>query len=493
MQGSGPPPPQNIDILNAGSGQMPWAVSTSTLSGGAWLSVFPQTGETDAASAIVPQVRVNVNPQGLSANTCTRDGAVFSFTGATNDPEFVSVVFTVLPRREATSRPIVQPAGMIFAAVAGAEPHLDPRLSQCKALPRASQFHVGRVVTGNGSNLFQTVTGLASSTVTGSQPKRIVISTRHKRALGRGIYRGTLTLSFSDGNTRAISLLLVVIGPGSGPAAPASEASFVQRHAKLLHADDAGPHLHWHHAAGSDLPAGWISGSGGSSGNRRLRQPNDVRRRHHNIHQWRPAVAPDLAEKRLVGGDLDAAGSVASVHPGHCSHRLDSRTESHGANADPGWFDDSRCAARHRSGWHRERREFCMALAPGAPGSLVAVFGSKLSQGQASATSVPLPVSTAGTTVVLGGKQVPSAVRQRRPEAERRGAMRNRSGHWLPLRAFAARAHSLSVPQPVTIAAAAPGVFTLDGKQGIVIDVDSADSQTQFGCRAHSDDRARAW
>jgi uncharacterized protein (TIGR03437 family) len=44
--------------------------------------------------------------------------------------------------------------------------------------------------------------------------------------------------------------------------------------------------------------------------------------------------------------------------------------------------------------------------------------------------------------------------------------------------AIATRESSISVPQPVIIAPAAPGVFTLDGKQGIVVDVDLNNVQT---------------
>ena len=115
------------------------------------------------------------------------------------------------------------------------------------------------------------------------------------------------------------------------------------------------------------------------------------------------------------------------------------------------------------------------ALAPIAPGSLVSVFGSKLSQSPASATEVPLPVSLGGATIILGGRQAPLLFATD-------GQVNAVVPYGIPInsaqQAVASRASSISVPQPVTLAAAAPGVFTSESKQGIVVDVDSAGVET---------------
>jgi uncharacterized protein (TIGR03437 family) len=115
------------------------------------------------------------------------------------------------------------------------------------------------------------------------------------------------------------------------------------------------------------------------------------------------------------------------------------------------------------------------ALAPVAPGSLVSVFGSRLSQSPATATDVPLPLSLGGATIILGGKQAPLLFTTD-------GQVNAVVPYGIPVnsaqQAVAARGSTISVPQPVTLAPAAPGVFTSDGRQGIVVDVDAAGNQT---------------
>jgi hypothetical protein len=61
----GAPPPQFFSILNTGRGQMPFTTRVSTLSGGNWLRAFPAGGTSDAASTVVPQVRIDVDPAGF--------------------------------------------------------------------------------------------------------------------------------------------------------------------------------------------------------------------------------------------------------------------------------------------------------------------------------------------------------------------------------------------------------------------------------------------
>jgi len=209
VEGGGLPPPQIIDILNSGSGQMPWSVSASTLSGGSWLSVFPSSGQTDAASSIVPQVRVDVNPRGLSAGTYFGSLQVSS-PGAINNPQFVSVVFTVLPPGS-NPGPIIQPAGMIFTALAGARPPGSQTITVRSTNGSSVTFTSG-VVVDKGGGVFQTLP--PNGTITQAQPAQIVVQPVTSD-LAPGVYRGSLTIVFSDDNTRTVALLLVVTAGGT--------------------------------------------------------------------------------------------------------------------------------------------------------------------------------------------------------------------------------------------------------------------------------------
>src|ERR1019366_2577147 len=88
---------------------------------------------------------------------------------------------------------------------------------------------------------------------------------------------------------------------------------------------------------------------------------------------------------------------------------------------------------------------------------------------------VPLPLNLAGATILIGGKQAPLLF-----------ASDGRLNAVVPCgiavnsaqQVIATLASAISVPQPLMIAAAAPAVFTQDGKQAIVVDVDPAGNST---------------
>ena len=113
VQGGGPAPPQFFSILNTGIGQMIFNVSGGTLSGGSWLSAFPLSGESDASSSIVPQVRVDATPGSLTAGIYYGSLQVSS-PGANNSPQSVSVILNVLPPGTDIGA-LVQPTGLIFS------------------------------------------------------------------------------------------------------------------------------------------------------------------------------------------------------------------------------------------------------------------------------------------------------------------------------------------------------------------------------------------
>ncbi|MCH8266466.1 MAG: hypothetical protein IH846_03000, partial [Acidobacteria bacterium] len=117
VEGGGVAPSQTIEILNTGQGVMSWTAEVTTTSGGNWLTVSPSGGSSDAASLEASPVKVSATAAGLPAGNYS--GLIqVSATGASNSPQFVSVVLNVLP---AGNNPgvLVQPAGLIFAAQAG--------------------------------------------------------------------------------------------------------------------------------------------------------------------------------------------------------------------------------------------------------------------------------------------------------------------------------------------------------------------------------------
>jgi uncharacterized protein (TIGR03437 family) len=209
--------PQFFSILNTGSGQMRWSVSATALSGGFWLSAFPAAGVTDAALPLVPQVRVDVDPSGLAAGAYYGSIEVTA-PEADNSPQVVSVVLTVLEPGSGIA-PFVQPAGLSFAAVVGgtvpgSQTLQVQNISGAPLTFTASGFAVNREL------LFDVLPG--SGTVMPGQPLRVVVQPRETK-LATGVYRGSITLSFSDGTQRNVAVALV-LAPAGNSAAPASKA-----------------------------------------------------------------------------------------------------------------------------------------------------------------------------------------------------------------------------------------------------------------------------
>jgi len=122
VQGGGPTTPQFFNILNTGRGQMLWNVKSTILSGGSWLSAFPASGLSDADSALVPTVRLDVNPKDLTPGTYAATVQVTS-PGADNSPQFVSVFLNVVPPGSNIG-PIVQPSALVFSAARRSAPPL---------------------------------------------------------------------------------------------------------------------------------------------------------------------------------------------------------------------------------------------------------------------------------------------------------------------------------------------------------------------------------
>jgi trimeric autotransporter adhesin len=460
VQGGGSPPPQNFNILNTGLGQMPWTVSTNTLAGGPWLSAFPRSGQTDAASPIVPQIRVDVNPQGLSAGTYYGRVQV-SATGATNDPQIVSVILTVLPPGSNLG-PIVQPTGLIFTAVAGAESPGSQTVTVQSTSSTPVNFTSGRI-TGSATPWFQSAP--SAGTVTQSQPGRIVIQPTTS-GLAPNVYRGSVTLTFSDGSTRAISLLLVVISAGTSLPAGTLSARFSPRDATAVCKPTTLAPIFTDLSEGSVIPAGYPGqvgvrvvddcGNPMTTGGVTTTFSNadpPLRLTSLKNGAWAATWIPRHPASEVV------VTATATIPEQNLTGQAQIKVGYSTADSPPVINQDGVVSAASFA-----------SPAPLAPGTLVALFGSKLSQGAAAATDFPLPINLAGSTIFVGGKEAPLLYSSDgQVNAMVPFDIAVNTGHQV----IATRGTSISVPQTVTLAPTAPGIFTLpNSKRAIVADVD---------------------
>lgn len=453
VQGGGPPPPQYFNILNTGSGIMPFTVNATTRSGGNWLSAFPRNGASDAGSPLVPQVRVDINPQGLPAGIYYGSVEVAAGTAA-NTPQFVSVILNVLAPGSRIG-PITQPGGLIFVSTRGQPPPGSQTITIQNTDSAPLSFRSGRILDG-GVNWFTALP--ADGTLTAAQPGRIVIQPRTD-GLAAGVYRGTLTLTFSDGSVRNIAMALVVAPGAAGSASLRSAEGCLPT--RLIP-------VFTQLATGSTVSAGFpgtvavkvVDDCGGAmtSGSVIVSFNNGdppLRLVSLKDGNWAATWVPQRPAANVV------AVAEAAVPERNLAGRAQASTELRTA---PGIPVVASGAILNGASYVLD--------GPIAPGSFMTLFGSQLAA-QGLAGSVPLPTELGGASVVIAGRESPvyyasdSQVNAIVPY----GIAVN-TAHQVRV----VRGSSLSAPQTVTVAPAAPGVFTTDGSgagQGIVIDVKS--------------------
>ncbi|HLK19665.1 MAG TPA: hypothetical protein VKT81_11940 [Bryobacteraceae bacterium] len=448
VQGGGQPPPQYFNILNTGVGVMPFTVKASTLSGGSWLSVFPSSGSSDAASQTVPQIRVDVNPQGLSAGVFYGSVQVIS-PSANNTPQSVSVILNVLTPGS-TIGPVVSPSGLVFVGVAGGEsPGSQTVLIENTDGPPIS-YHSGGLTT-DGGDWFTWLP--KDATVSASQPLRLIIQPQ-TAGLGAGIHRGTLTLAFSDGKARAISILLVL-----APAGSVLDTSGMNAHAVSGCTPKTLAPVFTELPAGFSIPVGF---------------PGQV-----------SVTVVDNCANPLINGDVivnfsdnDPSLQLVSLKNGTWAATwvpenpsaqvtvtaiAQSTTGLKGSISVKGSLLASSSPPLIGPGAVVNGASFAKS-APVAPGGLIAVFGSQLAQ-KDSASKVPLPTELGGSSVVVAGRQAPLFYSS---DGQMNAVIPYETDVNSGQQLVVVRGNAISVPLSVTIAAAAPGIFNAGNGQGTI-------------------------
>ncbi|HYL35742.1 MAG TPA: hypothetical protein VEV17_07515 [Bryobacteraceae bacterium] len=463
VQGGGPAPPQFFNILNTGLGQMRWSAQASTLSGGAWLSAFPANGVSDADSPLVPAVRLDVDPLALDPGVYAGTVQV-SAPDADNTPQSASVFLNVLPPGSSIG-PIVQPAAMIFAAAAGGEsPGSQSVLVQSLSTTPVT-FRSGSV-TSDSQNWITTLPH--DGTVTAAQPLRIVIQPDIQK-LDPGIHRGAVTLSFSDGNTRNIAIVLVIVPSGS--AVPSS-VSF--RDAQAACTPTTLAPVFTLLSDGFTVPAGFP----GALAVRVIDDCANPMTTGHVVVGFSNGDPP-LSLLSLKDGNWTATWTPQNSTKSITVTANASIPEQNltGQAQIKGGFLTFDTPPVIQAGRIVNAASYAFQ-GPVAPGSLITIFGSKLAQGDASADTIPLPINLAGSTVVLAGIATPL---QHASDGQLTAIVPYDVAVNTDQQVIVTRGDSLSAPQPLTIAPAAPGIFTQDGSgqgQGLIMGVDASGAKS---------------
>jgi trimeric autotransporter adhesin len=439
VQGGGLPPPQTFNILNTGQGPMGWQTLVSTVSGGNWLAAFPTDGASDASSlSVPPAIHVNVFPGTLGPGIYFGSVQVIA-GGANNSPQVVSVVLNLLPPGSKVG-PLVQPTGMIFVAPAGGEsPGSQSVLVQ--SLNTSPLTFTSGVSTSAGGNWLTILP--PGGTVTAGSPTPIQVQPIVD-GLAPAVYQGTVTLTFSDGSTRAVNIVFIVTAasPSSHAVKPAATTC-----PSLLNV------VFTQLSAGSNVSVGFpgqvtvkIADDCGT-----LLVAGTVAASFSNGDP--PIPLTSLNDGTWAGTwtpQFPASQAVVTATAQDSTHQLN------GAAKVTVGFQQFTQPPVVTAGGMVNAASFA-AQAPLAPGTLISVFGSQLSLNAIGASALPLPMNLGGSSLVIAGTQAPLLyASDGQVNAMIPYGIQVNAGQQFVI----SRGNSLSVAQAITIAAASPGVFT---------------------------------
>jgi len=452
--------PQTFTIVNGGQGTLNWGVTASTASGGNWLSATPASGASTAGAA-GPLVQVSVNPAGLAAADYYGQIAIGA-EAAPNTPQSVTVVLNVRAAGSAGGTS-VQPSGLLFTATAGAP--VAPA-SQSFTLTTFSTSALSYSTTATAAQIWFTVQS-ASGSVSAGKPATVNILPNIAGLLP-GVYNGNITFAFSDNSAQQVQLLLVVSPVTTTAGKTGNAAGNTCTPATLLP-------LFTSLGSGFSLTTGWPS-------------PVEVR------------VVDDCANP-LTGGSVIAAFSngdpalnLTSLGDGRWTGtwQAQSATANASITANAQSADRQLKGSSSVSGGLQQNANPPPSIAAGgvlnaasyslkasqAPGSLISIFGSQLSQGAVQAPALPLPTTLGQTTITIAGRKLPLLY----AGANQVNAM---IPYDLPInathQAVVQRGTTISVPEPIGVLSSQSGVFTknLTGTgAGIVVKVATDGTQS---------------
>ncbi len=446
VQGGGAPSPRSFRVLNGTAAPLPFTVTASTVSGGAWLSVSPVSGSSDPSQA-PPTIDVSVNPANLARGDYY--GQVQVAPPAPNSPQSVTVVLNVVAPN-VNPGPVVEPTGLVFVGVAGgAAP--SPQTTRITNLTSRPTAFVATPSFAGTQNWY--TAGPVTGNVAPGQPVAIQVSPN--AGLASGVYRGALPIDFpQDATSRVVDLLLVVVST-LPPAAEKQDAS--QR--TTSHGCQATRLLPVSTLLGRNFnsPVSWpvpieaivVDDCGAllrngsviasfSNGDPPLPLLSDRTSRWSGT--WNPRNPRNTATTVTLTAHQPAGNLTATVEVG--GGTVAENVEVPAVNA-RGMVSAASYAA---------------TAAP-SPGELVSVFGKKLADGIGQAAALPLPASLQGAILTLGGRVLP-LVFTSEGQLNAMVPYDLTSGETYQL--ISRRGNRISVPEPITIKASQPAIFSRD-------------------------------
>jgi uncharacterized protein (TIGR03437 family) len=179
---------------------IPWAVSTHTYEGGNWLAVSPTAGNS-VPGAAPTTLTIAATPSGLAAQDYY-GAVILTPTDGIHPPVTIAIVLNIVPAGTAAP-PVVTPSGLLFLGTPGTT--LAPQSFTISNLTSTPTTFSG---AGSTTPRFFSFTP-ATGTVAGAQSVSITV-TPNITNLTAGVYPGSIRLTFGDGSSQVVDLLLVL-------------------------------------------------------------------------------------------------------------------------------------------------------------------------------------------------------------------------------------------------------------------------------------------
>lgn len=436
--GSGPPPAQHIVVLNQGTGALAWTASASSL-GGDWLSVSPSGGAAGDSPA------VSVDPAKLTKPGVYYGIVQFAADGTANSPQSVVVVFNLLASDSVVIS--VQPTGLIFVAAEGTDTPSTQIVTVVNSAPQSAT--ISAVVTAQQQGVFfvDTPSGSPSS----GEPAQFQVEAS-PGGLKAGVYTGTLELTYPDGYTQDVALLLIVTPaiPSAQPRVSSRAAASTCLPTKLLPVSTALSQNFFATAAWpTALDVTVVDDCGVSMG------PGDVTASFSSGDPPLAMVALGTGkwsgtwQPRYTAADAPVVITVAaeSAQPPITGRALLQGTLQTNTTTPAVYSKGVVSTASF------------VPNAPLAPGGFASIFGKYLASSTMLADALPLSTDLGGAQVIVGGRLLPV-------QYASDGQLNVLLPYDLPPNSkqqlIVQQGQAYSTPETITIAPAQPAVFTQD-------------------------------
>jgi uncharacterized protein (TIGR03437 family) len=450
------PQSQSFQVLSTGADQLAFQVSTSTATGGSWLSATAVSGNTTNGA-----VQVSTDPTGLSA------GAYYGLvqvSSAVSPPQFVTVVLNISAAKRIPAT--FQTTGLIFTSTAGASN--PPSQNIVIGNPNSIAIsYVSAPFFGTGASWFaydppaaQIAPGQTQLLTIQPTPSSIA------RSLPAGVYTGQISIGFDDNSVETIHLLLVIVAaPVSSHtvAAPRATVGGGCAPSKLLPVFTS-------ISDGFAVPAGWpqsiIMNVVDDCGN-----PQITGSVVTSFSNGDPPISLSSLKNGMWAGTwvLRTAAAQATVLATAQSFTTSGSLLA-GSASITGGGQTNPTVPIVASGGIVSAASFSPESTL-APGLLVSIFGSSFASQTVSSTTLPLPGQLADTSVLIAGETSPLFYTSS-------GQINAQLSMGLPANStqqvIVMRGGTISTPVSITVSAAQPAVYSTDGSgtgQGLILGV----------------------